>query len=95
MYMYQNILKKPLIFRGFIVQSGGAILVKGKKYGYTNGWISVNNGGIYADDSKYLAVYFKSNNGFELKWLDYWDLLDLFGEQIAEQCYRQYMEMIA
>lgn len=95
MHMYNNVLKKPLNFKGFAVQPNGAILVKSGEYGCTNGWVSVNNGGVYADDSKYLAVYFKSNNGFELKWLDYWDLLDLFGEQIAEQCYHQYMEMIA
>lgn len=86
MHMYNNVLKKPLNFKGFAVQPNGAILVKSGEYGYTNGWVSVNNGGVYAD-----AVYFKSNNGFELKWLDYWDLLDLFGEQ----CYHQYMEMIA
>lgn len=95
MYMYNNVLKKPLKFKGFTVQPNGAILVKSGEYGYTDGSVSVVNGGVYADDVVYLAVYFKSKNGFELNWLDYWDLLDLFGEQIAEQCYHQYIEVIA
>lgn len=95
MYMYQNVLKKPLRFKGFIVQSGGAILVNNGRYGYTDGSVSVVNGGVYADDTAYLAVYLETKSGLELKWLDYYELVDLFGEQIAEQCYHQYMEMIA
>lgn len=89
--MYKNILKKPLKFHGFTVQPGGAILVKGGKYGFTSGQTFVTDGGVYADDSVYLAVYMETGAGFELEWLDYWDLLDLFGEQIAENCYSQYL----
>ena len=91
--MYRNILNKVVIFRKFAVQPNGAILVKNGKYGYTNGWVSVTNGGAYADDTAYLAVYLETQSGLELKWLDYWDLLNLFGEQIAEQCYHQYMRV--
>lgn len=93
MYMYNNILKKPLRFKGFSIQPNGAILINDGKYGYTNGWVSINNNGVYADDTAYLAIYFETKSGLELKWLDYWDLLDIFGEQIAEQCYSQYMRM--
>lgn len=42
MHMYNNVLKKPLNFKGFAVQPNGAILVKSGEYGYTNGWVSVN-----------------------------------------------------
>lgn len=95
MYMYRDILKKPLNFKGFIVQPNGAILINNNKYGYTNGSVSVVNGGVYADDTVYLAVYLESKAGLKLKWLNYWDLRNLFDEQIAEQCYYQYMEVIA
>lgn len=91
--MYKNILNKVVIFRGFAVQPNGAILINNSRYGYTNGWVSVNNGGVYADDTAYLAVYLKIKSGLELKWLDYYELVDLFGEQIAEQCYSQYMRV--
>ena len=91
--MYKNILNKVVIFRGFSVQPNGAILVNNNRYGYTNGWVSVNNGGVYADDTAYLAVYLETKSGLELKWLDYYELVDLFGEQIAERCYSQYMRV--
>ena len=91
--MYKNILNKIVIFRGFAVQPNGAILINNSRYGYTNGWVSVNNGGVYADDTAYLAVYLEIKSGLELKWLDYYELVDLFGEQIAEQCYSQYMRV--
>lgn len=86
-------LCKPLKFGGFTVQPNGAILVNSeRKFGFTSGKTFTVDGGIYAEDTVYLAVYLKSKNGFELNWLDYWDLLDLFGEQIAEKCHSQYME---
>lgn len=84
--MYKNILNKVVIFRGFSVQPNGAILVNNSRYGYTNG-------GVYADDTAYLAVYLETKSGLELKWLDYYELVDLFGEQIAERCYSQYMRV--
>lgn len=84
--MYKNILNKVVIFRGFSVQPNGAILVNNSRYGYTNGW-------VYADDTAYLAVYLETKSGLELKWLDYYELVDLFGEQIAERCYSQYMRV--
>lgn len=95
MYMYKNILCKPLKFHGFTVQPNGAILVNGSEHGYTNGWVSVVNGGVYADDTAYFAVYLETKSGLELKGLDYYELVDLFGEQIAEKCYSQYLENCA
>lgn len=96
MYMYKNILKKSLNFHGFTIQPNGAILVNPNgEFGFTNGKIFTVDGGFYADDSVYLAVYLESDSGFEVKWLDYWELMDLFGKQIAEKCYSQYLEKCA
>lgn len=92
MHMYQNILCNPLKFHGFTVQPCGAILANNGKYGFTSGKTFVVDGGVYADDVVYLAVYLQTEAEFELKWLDYWDLLDLFGEQIAEKCCSQYLQ---
>ena len=68
MYMYNNILCKPLKFHGFTVQPSGAILVNSEgKYGFTNGQIFVIDGGVYADDSAHLAVYLQTEAGLELE----------------------------
>lgn len=64
--MYQNILCNPLKFHGFTVQPGGAILVNNGKLGFASGWVSVNNGGVYADDVVYLAFYLETDMRFEL-----------------------------
>lgn len=90
--MYKNVLCNPLKFHGFTVQPGGAILVNNGKFGFTSGRMFTVDGGVYADDVVYLAIYIETEAGFELNWLDYWDLVDFFGEEVAEKCYSQYLE---